>query len=521
MAPSVTEASSSVSLSAPILNTVELVDIGVDPKEAYNRGFVDINFFASMALPEVFIFSLPNFYVTTWQILINRKPEDVGRIIRFALGLPRGHAKTTFIKLLISWLIVYDYIEFCLIICANEDLAEQLLADVSDILGSENMEAIYGPWTAFLATDTKELKKAAYHNKSIVLAAKGAGSSLRGLNIKHKRPDFIFLDDAQTRENDESPTESARFLRWLIATLFKVIAPRGNRWIVYVGNMYSEECVLKKLQDNPGWISLITGAILDTGEPLWPELHSLETLMESFYHDEALGHADLWFAEIMNDPKSAAVSLLHDGLPACPYKAEGLVPDGVFITIDPAGFRDNSDDNVIVVHYVHEGKGLVAQTTRGILKPDELIKEALSLALYHGASLIGVEDVGYQQTLQFWINHFMIEFQITGIAVVGLSPHGRSKEARIKQFVHELYAGNYYHLTPATRADFVWQAQKYKIGAKKNKDDLLDAEAYGLDVRNEYWHLVTNLRTKGITQIEGAHVVAANTPISFIGRKAG
>lgn len=488
-----------------------LVDIGVDVKEAYARGQIDINFFASLALPTVCIYQLPVFYVMIWQILANRKDVDLGKLIRFALGLPRGHAKTTFIKILIAWLVVYDKVTFVLIVCANEPLAEQLLADVDDILGSENMEAVYGPWIAFKSTDAADLKKAAYHKRPVVLAAKGAFSSMRGLNIKHHRPDLIFCDDVQTRENDESPTERASLLRRLAATIFKLLAPRGNRWIIYVGNMYSEECLLKMFQDNTGWLSLVTGAILDTGEPLWPELHSLESLMESFTHDEQLGLADLWFAEIMNDPKASATTLLPQPLPPCLYKKDDVIPDGVFITIDPAGFKDVSDDNVIVVHYVYEGKGLVAERKAGILKPDELIKEALSLALYHGASLIAVEDVGYQQTLQFWFTHFLTEYQITGVAVVPVSPHGRSKEARIKLFIQELYAGNYAHLTHEARADFIWQATKYKVGAKKNKDDILDADAYGLDVRNEYWHMITNLRTQGIKQIPEARVQTNNT----------
>jgi hypothetical protein len=486
------------------------IQIGVDPAEAYERGKTDINFFAALCLPQIFIYALPIFYIMVWQVLALRGPEAYEQILRFALGLPRGHAKTTFIKVLIAWFIAYDKVSFILIVCANEGLAEQLLADLNDILGSPNFEAIYGPWANNLSTDTKDLKKALYHGRAIVLTAKGAGSSLRGLNIKNKRPDLIFCDDMQTRENDESPTERERLMRWMVATLFKVIAPNGPRLIIYVGNMYSEECILYKLQHNDKWLSFITGAILSNGEPLWPELHSLEALMESYYHDEALGQAHLWFAEVMNDPTSAARTLLPNPLPFHEY-AEDLMPDGVFITIDPAGFRRDSDDNVIIVHYIYNGKGLIAKTITHLKNPEEIIRRTLQEALEHGASLIGIEDVGYQQTLQFWMNHFMREWGISGIHVIPLNPHGRSKEARIRLFIEELYAGNYAHLSPEERAAFVWQATKYKIGKKDNKDDLLDASAYGLDVRNEYWHLITNLKTVTMRSIP-ARVVGNNTP---------
>lgn len=490
----------------------EVQDIAVDPAEAYERGKIDINFFASLCMPDIFVFSLPAFYIAVWQLLALRNPEDLGKILRFALGLPRGHAKTTFIKILISWLIVYDKYKFVLIVCANEDLAENLLADINDILGSPNIEAIYGSWNSSLIKDTSDLKKAWYHDRAVALAAKGAGSSLRGLNIKNDRPDIIFCDDMQTRENDESPAEREKLMRWFTSTLIKCIKPRGDRLVIFVGNMYSESCILNQLQNSPFWLSLITGAILENGQPLWPELFSLEELMESFYHDEQLGQADLWFAEIMNDPKDSAKTLLPNPLPLPPIPYEELITnlDGAFITIDPAGYRKQSDDNQIVVHGVSNGAGHIIASDRGILKPDEVIKRALELALKFRCTLIAVESVGYQQTLGFWLQFFIAEWKITGIQVVQVHPHGRAKQARIIQFIQESYSGNYYVSEPATRADYVWQALAYKLGKKDNKDDLLDAVAYGLDVRNEFWHLIGLRDTLNLNELP--EVVEDNTP---------
>lgn len=500
------------SLAADPVNPIDLtVDLGVDPSQAYERGKVDINFFAALAMPEVFLYALPSFYILIWQILVNRKELDVGKILRFALGLPRGHAKTTFCKILLAWLIVYDKATFILIICATEDLAENLLADLNDILSSPNMEAVFGDWSSSLSKDTSELKKAMYHGRPVVLAAKGAGSSLRGLNIKNARPDVIFLDDMQTRENDESPTERTRLLRWMIATALKVIAPRGDRLIIYVGNMYSDECILYQLKNNPKWVSLVTGAILENGQPLWPELFSLQDLMEGYFHDEALGQEDLWFAEIMNDPKNSATTILPHPLERVSYD-EVFEWDSTFITIDPAGFRKASDQNVIVGHGVYNGRGHVLKTVTDLQKPDEIIKATLIYALEIGASVIGVESVAYQQTLCFWLNYFIDLYNITGITVVELKPHGRAKETRIRQFVNECYAGNYCIYDGDTRALFVWQANKYKLGKKDNKDDLLDAVAYGLDIRNEFWQYLRTPRAQRAAALEHLTVVEDNTP---------
>jgi len=488
-------------------------DLNVSISEAYERGKVDINFFAALCMPTVCVFQLPIFYIAIWQLVTSRKEEDFDKLMRFVLGLPRGHAKTTFIKILIAWLIVYDKIKFALIICSNSELASLLLADIHDILRSNNIVSIYGQWEESLAIDSADTKKAAYHGKTVSLVARGWSAGVRGINLQNERPDLIFCDDAQTRKNDESPTERDTLLSELTGTVFKAIAPKGPRLIIYVGNMYSDNCVLNKLKHNPYWISMVTGAILENGQPLWPALFSLKDLMESYYHDEALGLSHIWFAEVMNDPKSTHLSLLPNPLPDCPLTEEELLdPDGAFITIDPAGFKKNSDDNVIAAHLKIADKGYVVETCKGILDPQELIVEALKMALHWNCCLIAVEDTGYQATLGFWLTFWMRKLNITEITVVPLSPHGRKKESRIRLFIAELYKETYYLYSPETKRDFVWQASLYKLGKSDNKDDLLDAISYGLDVRNEYWHLIYTLTgRKNVIDHAKCSVVGNNT----------
>lgn len=490
----------------------DLIDAEFNVEQVRQRGEVDINFFAGLCLPDICTSPLPNFYVLIWQLLANRKVEDMGRILRFALGLPRSHAKTTFIKILICWLIVYDKVKFILIVCASEPLAENLLADISDVLSSPNLESVYGSWAAALSKDSVDLKKALYHGRAVTLVAKGAGSSLRGINIKNNRPDLIFCDDMQTRENDESLAEKTKLLNWFTATLIKCIAPKGNRLIIYVGNMYSEECILRQLQNNPKWLSLVTGAILDNGQPLWPELFSLEDLLESYEHDDALGLGALWFAEIMNDPKAAGKSLLPLPLPVLPYEEDEIIPDGVFLTVDPSGFKLDSDDNVITLHYVYDGKSLAWDRIYGkdITDPEQLVLKALTMAVEHRATVIGVEDVAFQSTLAFWFNKYMKEADIRGVDIVPLQPRGRTKESRIRLYVEDLYAGNSYQ-TSKTRPAFTFQAHKYKLGKKNNKDDILDCDAYSLDIRNDYWHLVS-VNREVAAAVKSIGVVVNNTP---------
>lgn len=214
----------------------------------------------------------------------------------------------------------------------------------------------------------------------------------------------------------------------------------------------------------------------------------------------------------MNDPVGGGLGIFPQPLPPSiieDYELE--LADGAFITIDPAGFRNTSDDNVIAVHLKYGEKGVIVESKKGILDPEQLIVSALTLALKWKVSLIGVEDTGYQMTLSFWLTKYIVQLGLNSLVVVPLSPHGRTKEARIRLLIADLYNGSYIIHDPETRRDFTWQASLYKLGKKDNRDDLLDACAYGLDVRNEYWRHITKL-DYGLTLDGECRVIGNNTP---------
>jgi len=175
----------------------------VDQAQAYEKGRKDFNFFSALVLPDVCIFKWPLMYVAMWYLITSRDSAVAGKILRMALGLPRGFAKTTFLKLVICWLIAYDKTEYLLIVAANEELACNILSDVNDMMGSPNVEAVYGAWNSRLTTDNNREKICFYHGKKLILYALGALSSVRGIAKDNKRPDFILCDDVQTKENDQ------------------------------------------------------------------------------------------------------------------------------------------------------------------------------------------------------------------------------------------------------------------------------------------------------------------------------
>ena len=126
---------------------------------------------------------------------------------------------------------------------------------------------------------------------------------------------MLFRSVSQSRYA-RSPVQNVSLIEWFVATLIKCIDNFGsNRRIIFLGNMFPGECLLKKLKDNSEWLSLITGAILSDGESLWPELKPVSVLFKEYRHDAQMGLGHIWFAEVQNDPLDSKYRLLASPLP--------------------------------------------------------------------------------------------------------------------------------------------------------------------------------------------------------------
>lgn len=491
-------------------------------EQAVDKIKTDLNFFSRFSLPDIHEYDLPPFYIEVWFFLLSRIMEvrdTLHSVFRFGLGLPRGHAKTTFSKLLVAYGVLFGLFDFVLIVGSSEDRAQDILDDINGILGSDNVRKLFGDWNSPSAVerDTREVKIRNFLGREVILAAVGAGTALRGINIRNRRPGFILLDDVQTKENDESPTERDRLLRWILSTLLKSRDPK-HCFIFYIGNMYSEQCILKQLQNNRMWTTLITGAILADGTALWGDLHPLDNLLEEYEHDSSLGKADIWFAEIMNDPQSVTQSLFPDGLvPDCPY-AEGteLEVQASFITVDPAGFRDDSDDNVVVAHKIVNDLPMIAEIRNGNWDPETTILEAIDCAIDNQSTCIAVESVAYQQTLKFWMELYLELYALDHlITVLEIKPGIASKYSRIRGWTQNVLENNYPILRSVDRALVLYQGIQYRPGKKDNQDDILDGCAFGDYMINKHLDELEYAfgMSPGIDPEVKAHVVPFNTPM--------
>ncbi len=481
----------------------------------------DLDYIATTLMPDEALYPFPPFYRQVWAMILAEfwqlTPEQ---IFRFALGLPRGHVKTNFLKILICYLVIHDYdINFLLVVCATEPLAENFLNDVHDMLKSPIVNELYGSWEASLSRNTMKVKISTFQSRPIILAAIGAGTSLRGLNLKRRRPQLIICDDVQTKENDDSDREREKLLLWLLGTLFKARSKVTKSAILYVGNMYSTDCILYKFSQIPNWTSLITGAILADGTALWPALNSIEELREEYTHDAALGEASTWFAEIQNDPIGAAAGLLDPGesIPKWQRQAEGyydLYPIR-FITVDPAGNTVDSDDNVVATHAVMEDESVsTLQIEAGKWSPGEVVKEIIKQVLDHKVPVVFIESNAYQGSLAYWLNLALDKLGIE-ITVIPMATGTASKFRRIKAFTKQWARAKWQFARQTDYNRVTFQLYAYKTTRTNNVDDILDVCAQAiLALTKHYNEILEAAETRYVEEMEeykNASVQSNNT----------
>ena len=435
-----------------------------------------MDFLAGLAMPTIYQYAFPPIFLAAWAWLCEyaQKQRDFSRL---ALGLPRGFGKTVVIKLFILFVILFTKKKFILILGANDDKAEEILADVVDMLDEVNIKHTFGDWRVGLTKDTARVKKFSFRGRTIILAGLGAKGSVRGLNLKNERPDIMIFDDIQTREQADSQAESDALFRWLLGTAMKAKSPHGCLYI-FVANMYpTPYSILRKLKGMSTWIKFITGAITEDGESIWEELQPIEQLLQEFRNDEEAGHKEIFFAEVLNDEHATSLNTIDITRIKGTAIDYSFPPEGKYIIIDPATDKPGSNDTAIGLVHVYSGKPILMKLEAEVMSPLEAIHKALIMNTTEGCRAICVESNAYQATFLFWFNFVLDKLGITGMELLELKTGGIPKNTRIKEGYKKLIAGDI-GIHPSLRNKVADQFSTWNPLKKDNKDDILDIIGY-------------------------------------------
>ena len=467
---------------------VDIAEIGASLEEINSLAKQDLDFLAAMIMPTVFEFPFPPVFKSVWTWMLGYVKE-LRTFPQLALGLPRGFGKTTLIKIFIVYCVIFTNKKFILVTAATAKMAENILADVSDMLDEPNIKAAFGDWRLGVEKNTNDVKKFGFRGRNIILAAIGAGGSLRGLNLKNARPDIMIFEDIQSRECADSEVQSTSLENWMVGTAMKAKSPRGCMFL-FIGNMYpTKHSILRKLKTNAKWVKFIAGGILADGTSLWEDLQPIAQLISEFENDLAMGKPEIFYAEVLNDENASSNNLIDlSKLPEVPYR-EGDIAGGNFIIIDPSNDKINSDAVSVGYCEIHDASPILMEIEEGRFSPGETIRKALTLALTNNCRLIVCEANAYQFSLLYWFDFICQQMGIIGIEAVPIYSGARSKNARILEMFKSYSAGELYVHDDAKPAVHI-QIAGFNPLRRDNTDGLLDLLTYMPRVVEEFGEYV-------------------------------
>lgn len=467
-----------------------------------------MDFLAGLVMPSIFKYCYPPVFISIW-LWLTEYAQRARDFSQLAIGLPRGFGKTSVIKLFILYCILFTKKQFILVINDTAAKAENTISDVIDMLEEPNVKKVFGDWKLGVEKDTQEIKKFGYRGRNIILAALGAGSSMRGLNIKNVRPDVMIFDDIQSRETADSEVLSTNLEKWLVGTAMKAKSPDGCLYI-FLANMYPTKwSLLRRLKSNPTWTKFIAGGILANGESLWEELQPVEQLKKEFQNDLAMGRPEIFYSEVLNDENASSNNLIDFSKIPKYTRPDDTIPDGKFVLIDPSGNKSTSDNCAIGYSEVFAGTPVLRKLTNARMSPGDTVRTALTYCLEHNCKVVVIESVAYQATLGYWFEFICQQLGITGIICVEIYPGGKSKHHRIQQMFKQLPAGEI-EIHPEVFPEVSIEMLAYNPLIANNTDNILDLLAYQTRVVAEFGQYIVSFGDVSEMEFAAATVIEDN-----------
>lgn len=473
----------------------ELQQVTLDTEEILQAIEADPDMLSALAMPDVFKFGWPPVFLSIWLVLLD-KIHKVRDFSKLAIGLPRGFAKTTMVKLAILFIILFSKRKFVLILAKTEKHAVNIISDIVDMLNEPNIIKLFGDWKIGLSIDQQALKKFSFRGRDIIIAGLGAGGSVRGLNIKNARPDVMVFEDIQSREDADSETISDGLYKWMNGTAMKAKSPTGCL-MLFIANMYpTPHSILKKLCDNSTWTKFIAGGILTdpvTGKlsSLWEDLQPLDQLLTEFQSDLESGFPEIFYAEVLNDPNASVNNKVDvSKIPRFDYDAQPA-HQGSFIVIDPASGKAKGDDISIGYFEIFEGKPCLRELKCGKFSPGDTIWKTLEICQRRGCGLVMIEGNAYQESLAYWFKFICEQIKLEGIQALPIYSGKAAKNARIIRMFVALAKGEIL-LHDEVRAEVFIQVTGFAPLREDNTDGILDLLTYAPRIIAEFEDAIVN-----------------------------
>lgn len=180
----------------------------------------------------------------------------------------RGLAKSVWDDIIKPfWLWINGEANYMVIVTTNKDRASELLEDLrAEFESNPRIIADFGE-----QHNNGQWEKGFFITKSgFIGKALGAGQSVRGLRVKAQRPDYIVVDDLETKETIANPKRQRKLADWIERDLIPTMDGPIRRFM-YANNKFAPIMIQTILQDrHPEWkVHHVKAYDPVTYEPTW------------------------------------------------------------------------------------------------------------------------------------------------------------------------------------------------------------------------------------------------------------
>lgn len=226
---------------------------------------------------------------------------------------PRGHAKTTIRCVLIPLYLALNkpglFRHYLNIQSTSTKAAAINLAIRTELEQNERIRADYGDQV----TKDKWTEKQFVMANGTVFTAIGSGESVRGINYRNIRPDYVLADDLYDEDCIENPNLVRKINRWFWSSIYKCVAMGRKVCFHITGTAINRDDLMHTLAKNDRWKFRKFQAVIDwdNGGLLWHE--NPGNTIEKQRQDKADMGSIIYSREMQNDVRDDETSIIKHG----------------------------------------------------------------------------------------------------------------------------------------------------------------------------------------------------------------
>lgn len=449
-------------------------------EEAVKISSEDPSFYGEFFFPKTCRQISPPFHKTMWAELLDPRNRYV------AFEVFRGGAKTSIVRLFVSYCIAFGISRTGIIVGKSQDAAiktvEWLMRAVEfNRLWSSAFGLKKGnKWAGSeidIWHDTEEVP--------IRMIAFGITGSIRGVNVDDYRPDLIVGDDLCDEENTATPEQRKKTADLWFGALGKSLAPESEAPLakqILLQTVLNEGDLISLCCEDKQWKSLIFSCFDSVGESRWPARWTTDQLKADKQAHSDRGMLSLWLREmecrLVSDETAAFQQhrlQYWEVIPETGHTWLAIDPTPPPKENDRLKIARNLDDAAILVLRLWKGRVYVCEVyTTKSPDPYEFVNKIFELCINWKCLEIHIETILFARVLSSILEREMQKNRMW-LKIVKVEDK-RKKDTRIRQELSGIISSSnlYIHRNQVALID---QIISYP---DVNHDDLIDCLSIGL-----------------------------------------